>query len=296
MKIVVIGGGGRIGRKLVFNLRQDDYRVLEASPSFGVDAISGFGLDEALDGADVMVDVSNSPTLDGDSALRFFETTGLRLAAAARTAGVRHHVALSIVGTDRLQASAYFRAKKRQEDLIKASGLPFSILRSTQFFEFIAGVVQDGARGEVAISRACVQPISSLDVANALAGLATGEPLNDTVEIAGPERFRLSDLAIEVLTAYEDSRRVVPDPAATYFGATLEETSLLPGRNARIAALRFDDWLRSSLQPIPTTYETRMPRSCNRDPSPRAIRSIEPDTNPREGRAADRRSRRGRIR
>lgn len=255
MKIVVIGGGGRIGRKLVFNLRQDDYRVLEASPSFGVDAISGFGLDEALDGADVMVDVSNSPTLDGDAALRFFETAGLRLAAAARAAGVRHHVALSIVGTDRLQASGYFRAKKRQEDLIKASGLPFTILRSTQFFEFIAGVVQDGARAEVTISPACVQPISGLDVANALAGLATGEPLNDTVEVAGPERFRLSDLAIEVLTAYEDSRRVVSDPAATYFGATLEEMSLLPGRNARIAALRFDDWLRSSLQPIPTALQ-----------------------------------------
>ncbi|TAJ72427.1 MAG: SDR family oxidoreductase [Phenylobacterium sp.] len=249
MKIVVIGGSGRIGRKLVFNLRQDDYRVLEASPSFGVDAISGFGLDEALDGAEVMVDVSNSPTLEGDAALRFFETSGLRLTAAARAAGVRHHVGLSIVGTDRLQTSGYFRAKKRQEDLIKASGLPFSILRSTQFFEFIAGVVQDGARAEVAISPACVQPISALDVADALADLATGAPLNDTVEVAGPERFRLTDLAAEVLTAYEDVRRVVPDPGASYFGAIIEEASLLPGRNARIAPLRFDDWLRSSLQP-----------------------------------------------
>ncbi|MBU1376194.1 MAG: SDR family oxidoreductase [Alphaproteobacteria bacterium] len=255
MKIVIIGGSGRIGRKLVFDLRQNDYRVLEASPSFGVDAISGFGLDEALEGAEVMVDVSNSPTLDGETALRFFDTAGLRLAAAARAAGIRHHVALSIVGTDRLQASGYFRAKKRQEDLIKASGLPFTILRSTQFFEFIAGVVQDGARAEVRISPACVQPISGLDVAEALADLATGAPLNDTIEVAGPERFRLSDLAVEVLTAYEDSRRVAPDPAATYFGATLEETSLLPGRNARIAALGFDDWLRSSLQPTPVATE-----------------------------------------
>lgn len=249
MKIVVIGGSGRIGRKLVSNLRQDDYRVLEASPSFGVDAVSGFGLDEALEGAEVMVDVSNSPTVDGDTALRFFETSGRRLSAAARAAGVRHHIGLSIVGTDRLQASGYFRAKKRQEDLIKASGLPFSILRSTQFFEFIAGVVQDGSADEVVISPACVQPIAGMDVAEVLADLATAEPINGVIEVAGPERFRLSDLAAEVLTAYEDGRRVVPDPSAPYFGATLDDGALLPGRAAHIAALRFEDWLRDSLQP-----------------------------------------------
>jgi uncharacterized protein YbjT (DUF2867 family) len=249
MKIVVIGGSGRIGEKLVFNLRQDDFRVLEASPTFGVDTISGFGLDQALEGAQVVVDVSNSPSLDGAAALRFFEASGRRLLAAARAAGVRHHVALSIVGTDRLQGSAYFRAKKLQEDLVKASGLPFSILRSTQFFEFIAGVVQDGPAEHVAISPARVQPISGLDVAEALADLATGDPLNGTVEVAGPECFWLPGLAAEVLTAYEDGRQVVADPLAPYFGAILEDGSLLPGPGARIAALRFEDWLRASLQP-----------------------------------------------
>jgi uncharacterized protein YbjT (DUF2867 family) len=156
---------------------------------------------------------------------------------------------LSIVGTDRLQASPYFRAKKLQEDLVKASGLSFSILRSTQFFEFIAGVVQDGSAGDVAISPAQVQPISGADVAEALADLATGAALNRTVETAGPERFRLPDLAAEVLTAYEDPRRVIADPRAPYFGAQLEDDSLLPGDAARIAGLRFDDWLRASLQP-----------------------------------------------
>jgi uncharacterized protein YbjT (DUF2867 family) len=249
MKIVVIGGSGRTGEKLVYNLRQDDCQVLAASPSCGVDAVTGRGLDAALDGADVVVDCSNSPELTGDAPLRFFEAAGLRLMAAGRAAGVRHHIALSIVGTDGLQASGYFRGKKLQEDLIKASGLPYSILRSTQFFEFIAGVVQDGSRSDVVISPAQVQPISRLDAAQALADLATGDPLNTTVEVAGPERFRLPDVALDILTAYEDGRRVIADPRAPYFGAELGDTSLLPGPDARIAALRFEDWLRESLQP-----------------------------------------------
>lgn len=249
MKIVVIGGSGRIGEKLVYNLRQDDYRVLEASPTYGVDAVTGYGLDQALDGADVVVDCSNAPSLDGEAALRFFEASGRNLVQAARTAGVGHHIVLSIVGTDRLQASGYFRAKKLQEDLIKDSGVAYSILRSTQFFEFIAGVVQEDRAGEVVIAPAQVQPISGLDVAETLADLATGEPLNRTVEVAGPSRYRLPDLAAEVLTAYEDRRRIVADPWATYFGARLDEASLLPGPDARIATLRFEDWLRDSLQP-----------------------------------------------
>lgn len=253
MKIVVIGGSGRIGEKLVYNLRQDDYVVLEASRSSGVDTVTGEGLDRALEGAKVLVDVSNSPLLEGDAALRFFERSGCRLLAAGRAAGVRHHIALSIVGTDGLQASGYFRAKKLQEDLIKASGTPYSILRSTQFFEFITGVVQDGGQDEVVISPAMVQPISGLDVAEALADLATGEPINGTLEVAGPEHFRLPDLAIEVLTAYEDRRRVVADPHALYFGAELTDRALLPGDEARIAALRFEDWLRQSLQPRTVT-------------------------------------------
>jgi uncharacterized protein YbjT (DUF2867 family) len=249
MKIVVVGGSGRIGEKLVRNLRQDDFTVLAASPTLGVDAVTGAGLERALEGAQVVVDVSNSPSLDGPAALRFFETAGRRLLAAGEAAGVQHHIALSIVGTDGLQASGYFRAKKMQEELIKASGLPYSILRSTQFFEFIAGVVQDGAQGDVVIASALAQPVSAIDVAQALADLATGEPLNQTAEVAGPERFRLSDLAAEVLTAYEDPRRIIADPHALYFGAELNDQSLVPGRDARVAVLRFEDWLRQSLQP-----------------------------------------------
>jgi uncharacterized protein YbjT (DUF2867 family) len=252
MKIVVVGGSGRIGAKLVFMLRQQDFRVLAASPSQGVNTITGEGLKPALEGADVVVDVSNSPSLDGADALRFFEASGRRLLAAGKAAGVRHHLALSIVGTDRLQAIGYFRAKQLQENLIKASGVPFSILRSTQFFEFIAGVVQDGAKDRVAISPALAQPVAGIEVAEALAELATGEPLNRTVEVAGPERFRLSDLAAEVLTAYEDPRSIVADPHALYFGAELTDRSLLPGREARVAALHFEDWLRESLQPNAT--------------------------------------------
>jgi uncharacterized protein YbjT (DUF2867 family) len=232
--------------------------VLEASPTYGVDTVTGEGLDQALDGAQVVVDVSNSPSLEGDAALKFFEASGRRLTAAGRAAGVQHHIALSIVGTDRLHAIGYFQAKELQEDLIKASGIPYSILRSTQFFEFIAGVVQDGAQYDVAISPALAQPISGIDVAEALSDLATGEPLNRTVEAAGPERLRLSDVAAAVLTAYEDPRRVIADPHALYFGAELNDQSLLPGRRARIGALRFEDWLRQTLQPHAPSHLQRI--------------------------------------
>lgn len=251
MTIVVIGATGRIGEKLVRKLRQEGRPVVEASPTRGVDAVTGEGLEQALAGAEVVVDVSNAPVLEGDAPLRFFETAGRRLMAAERAAGVRRHVALSIVGTDALQAGDYFRGKKLQEDLIKASGLPYSLLRSTQFFEFIAGVVQDGAADEVVISPAMAQPVAAIDVAAALAELATGEPLNRTVEVAGPERLRLSDVATAVATAYEDPRRIVADPHARYFGAELTDESLLPGPEARICAMRFEDWLRRSLQSRP---------------------------------------------
>jgi uncharacterized protein YbjT (DUF2867 family) len=249
MKIVVIGGSGRIGKKLVDTLRRDDIPVLAASPSSGVNTITGEGLDQALHGATVVVDVSNSHSLEGADALRFFEASGRNLLAAGKAAGVQRHIALSIVGTDGLQAIGYFRAKKMQEDLIKDSAIPYSILRSTQFFEFIAGVVQDGKEDDVVISSALAQPVSGIDVAQALADLATGAPLNRTVEVAGPERFRLSDLATEIATAYEDPRRIIADRRALYFGAELTDQSLLPGREARIGALRFEDWLRQSLQP-----------------------------------------------
>jgi uncharacterized protein YbjT (DUF2867 family) len=257
MKIVVVGGSGRIGEKLVYNLRQDDYRVLEASPTFGVNTITGVGLEAALEGAAVVVDVTQSPALDGPAALAFFETSGRNLLAASRAAGVRHNIALSIVGTDRLQASGYFQAKKIQEDQLKDSGQPYSILRSTQFFEFISGVVQDGSAREVVISPARVQPIAAEDVAEALADLAVGAPLNGTLEVAGPERFRLDELATEVLTAFEDPRRVMADRAAPYFGARLDDESLLPGEAPRIAKTRFHDWLSASLQAPPVDHHRR---------------------------------------
>ncbi|RYE51888.1 MAG: NmrA family transcriptional regulator [Hyphomicrobiales bacterium] len=260
MKIVVIGGSGRIGEKLVYNLRQDDFRVLEASPSFGVNTVTGEGLEAALTGANVVADVSNSPSLEGDAPLRFFETSGRNLLAAGRAAGVGHHIALSVVGTDRLTASSYFRAKKIQEDLIKASTLPYTILRSTPFFEVISAVAQEGTSSDVVISPAWVRPIAAEDLAQALADTATGDALNRTIEVAGPERFRFDYLATEVLTAYEDPRRIISDPHALYFGAELDDQSLEPGPAALIATLRFEDWLRDTLQPEAVAPRARKQR------------------------------------
>jgi uncharacterized protein YbjT (DUF2867 family) len=250
MKVVVIGGSGRIGEKLVRNLRQEDLRVFEASPTFGVDTVTGIGLAQALEGAEIVVDVSNAPSLEGAVALRFFETSGRNLLAAGRAAGVRHHVALSIVGVDGLAAGGdYFRAKKIQEDLVKASGIPFTILRSTQFFEFISDVVQEGTDRDIPISPALVQPIAGEDVADTLADAVFSDPFDATFEVAGPERFRMDEVAAEIATAHEDGRRIVADIHARYFGAELDERSLLPGPDARIATRRFDDWLRDSLRP-----------------------------------------------
>jgi uncharacterized protein YbjT (DUF2867 family) len=248
MKVVVIGASGRIGEKLVYNLRQEGCKVIEASPSFGVDTITAFGLAKALRGAEIVIDVSDSPSPEGEAALSFFEMSGLNLLAAGRAAGVSHHIALSIVGLDRLLNGEYFRAKKIQEDLIKASALPYTLLRSTQFFELIADVAQRGSGSDVAIPPVLVQPISSDDLADALTDIALGRPLNRTLEVAGPEKFRLDDLATEVLTAYEDPRRVVSDIHARYFGVELDERSLLPDESAGIASLRFEDWLRQTLQ------------------------------------------------
>jgi uncharacterized protein YbjT (DUF2867 family) len=253
MKIVVIGGSGRIGKKLVEKLRQAGCEVIAASPTHGVDAVTGVGLTSALIGADIVIDVSNAPSIEGAAALRFFETAGRNLVAAGRSAGVRHHIVLSIVGVERLlasQSSDYFRAKTVQEDLVRGSGLPFTIVRSTQFFEFISGVVQEGSAGEIAISPALVQPIAGDDVAAMLADTGRSEALGDVIEIAGPEQFRLDEVATEIATAYEDGRHIVADPHARYFGVELEEDSLLPGPKARIASLRFDDWLRDWLRII----------------------------------------------
>jgi uncharacterized protein YbjT (DUF2867 family) len=249
MKIVVIGSSGRIGRRLVRALRQEDCRVFEASPTHGVDAFTGAGLAQAMDGAEIVVDVSNSPSLEGAAALRFFDTASRNLLSAGRAAGVRHHIVLSIVGVDGLISNDYFRAKKMQEDLVKASGIPFAILRSTQFFEFISDVVQEGTARDIAISTALAQPVAAEDVATMLTDMVLGIPSNTTLEIAGSEQFRLDEVATEIATAHEDDRRIVADPHARYFGAELEERSLLPGPDARIAPLRFDDWLRESLSP-----------------------------------------------
>lgn len=249
MKVVVIGSRGRIGERLVRNLRQEDLRVVEASRSTGVDSFTGVGLDAALDGAKVVIDVTNVSPDDGDAAMRFFETSSRNLLEAGRRAGVRHHVVLSIVGTDGLLASGYFRGKKLQEEMAAGSGIPFTILRSTQFFEFISGVVQAGTQRDIRIAPALVQPIAGEDLADMLADAVFSDPFNGMLEVAGPERLRLDEVAVEIATAQEDPRRIVADAAAPYFGAELGEHSLLPGAGARIATLTFDDWLRDSLQP-----------------------------------------------
>jgi uncharacterized protein YbjT (DUF2867 family) len=215
-------------------------------------------LHAALSDADVVVDVSNSPTLEGDAPLDFFETSGRNLTAAGKAAGVRHHVVLSVVGVDCLLDAPYFRAKKIQEDLIKESGLAYTIVRSTPFFEVISAVAQEGDGGDVFVPTALMQPIAAADLARRLADTATSEPLNRTVEVAGPEQIRFDYLATEVLTAYEDSRRIVADPHARYFGAQLQERSLLPGRGALFSQTRFEDWLRDTLQPEPLRTATSL--------------------------------------
>jgi uncharacterized protein YbjT (DUF2867 family) len=247
MKIVVIGGSGLIGSKLVSRLREKGHEVVAASPNSGVNTITGEGLAEALAGAAVVVDVANSPSFDDKAALEFFETSGRNLLAAGRAAGVTHHLALSVVGTERLLESGYFRAKMAQEKLIEASGIPYTILHSTQFFEFANAIVKSATDGEaVRLSPALVQPISSDDVAAALADLTLGPPVNGIVEVAGPERFPLDHLARLAMAASGDKRQVIADPGARYYGALLGERTLTPGDNPRLGAARFADWLANS--------------------------------------------------
>ena len=248
MKIVVIGGSGLIGSKLVNRLRQTGHEVVAASPNTGVNTITGEGLAEALQGAQVVVDVANSPSFDAKPALEFFETSGRNLLAAEAKAGVRHHLALSVVGTERLLESGYFRAKMAQENLIKASGIPYTILHSTQFFEFIEAIIKSGVDGDVIrLSPALIQPIASDDVVAALADLAVGAPVNGTVEVAGPEQYALDTLARTVLTSKDDGRQVIADVHARYYGAELRERTLTPGEHPRFAPTRFEDWFTQSL-------------------------------------------------
>lgn len=244
MRIVVIGGSGRVGAKLVQTLRHRRHDVLAASPGSGVDTITGEGVAEALAGAQVVVDVTNSRSLDDDAALQFFATSSRNLLAAEQAAHVKHHVVLSIVGTDRLLESGYFRAKMLQEELVTTSPIPHTILRSTQFYEFMPLIPQADPDGRtVRASPAFVQPLSSSEVAAALADLATAAPRNRMIEFAGPEQFRLDEIVERVMKATDDSRAVVTDPLAPYFGARLSEDALIPDEGAIVGVGRFDDWL-----------------------------------------------------
>lgn len=243
MKIVVIGGSGLIGSKLVTRLRTSGHEVIAASPASGVNTITGEGLAEVLQGAQVVVDVANSPSFEDKAVLEFFETAGRNLLAAEAVAGVAHHVALSVVGTDRLAESGYFRGKIAQEKIIREGRIPYTIVHSTQFFEFLGGIVQSGFDGKtVHLSPAFVQPIASDDVADAMADYTLAAARNGVVEIAGPQKFKLSELVQQYLVASHDERQVTADPQARYFGALLQDETLTPGAGARLGKVSFETW------------------------------------------------------
>ena len=247
MKIVVIGGSGLIGAKLVKRLSREGHEVRPASLNSGVNIVTGEGLGPALAGAEVVVDVANSPSFEPKAVLEFFEAAGRNIAAAEKTAGVRHHLALSVIGLERLPDNGYFSAKTAQERLIKAAGIPYTILRSAQFFEFVGSIVESGVDGDVIrLSPALFQPVASDDVVAALAELAVGPPLDDTVEVAGPEKVPLDKIGREFLAAHNDKRRVIADIHAGYYGSALDDRSLTPAGKARLGAIRFSEWLRRS--------------------------------------------------
>jgi uncharacterized protein YbjT (DUF2867 family) len=244
MKIVVIGGSGLIGSKLVNILREQGHETIAASPKSGVNTVTGEGLAEALKGASAVVDVSNAPSWEDAAVMNFFEKSTRNLLAAEAKASVGHHVALSVVGTERLLDSGYFRAKIAQENLIKASSIPYSIVRATQFYEFVKGISDFSTQGnEVHLPTALIQPMAADDVASEVGRIATGSPVNGTVEIGGPEQFRLDELIRRGLTALKDPRKVVADPQATYYGIKVTERALVPEKNARLGKTRFDQWL-----------------------------------------------------
>ena len=244
MKVVVIGGSGLIGSKLVAKLVEHGHEAVSASPSTGVNTLTGEGLAEAFQGSSVVVDVSNSPSFDDAAALKFFETSTRNLLAAEAKAGVRHHVALSVVGAERMQESGYQRAKLAQERMIKGSTIPFTIVHATQFFEFIKAIGDAATEGgTVRLAPALIQPIAADDVASALGQIATGSPLNGMVEVAGPEQYRLDELVRRALAVRKDPREVIADSRARYFGAMLEERTLLPGNGVRIGATALQEWL-----------------------------------------------------
>ena len=255
MKIVVIGGTGLIGSKVVNILRQRGHEVVAASPSSGVNTLTGEGLAEALKGAQVVVDVANSPSFEDKPALDFFETSGRNLLAGEAAAGVKHHVALSVVGTDRLlgsgpgSLSGYFRAKMAQENLIKASGIPFTIVHATQFFEFVKSIAQSSTDGStLRLSSVLMQPMVSDDVAAAVTDVALGQPVNGMIEVAGPDQFRQDDLVRQYLSATGDPREVITDDTSGYFGIKVNDHSLVPGDNPRLYSTHYGDWLKRSTE------------------------------------------------
>jgi uncharacterized protein YbjT (DUF2867 family) len=244
MRIVIIGGSGLIGSKVVSKLNVQGNEAVPASPNTGVNTLTGEGLAEVLKGAAVVVDVSNSPSFEDAAVLNFFRTSTTNLLQAEAAAGVRHHVALSVVGTDRLSESGYMRAKIAQEELIEQSSIPYSIVHATQFFEFLKGIADGATIGDtVRLAPVLIQPMAAEDVATAVTRVAVGAPLNGTVEIAGPDQFRLDELVRRYLAAREDPRSVIADPNARYYGAELGERTLVPDDNATIGETRFEDWL-----------------------------------------------------
>jgi uncharacterized protein YbjT (DUF2867 family) len=249
-KIVVIGGTGLIGSKVVTDLNEKGFDAVAAAPNTGVNTLTGEGLADVLEGASVVVDVSNSPSFEEKAVMDFFTKSTGNLLKYEQEAGVKHHVALSVVGTERLTDSAYMRAKIAQEKLIKESAIPYTIIHATQFFEFIKGIADAATEGETArISSASIQPMAADDVASQVAAIAAGDPQNGTIEIAGPDVFSMDDLVRKRLKAQDDPRTVVSDPNATYFGALLSDAELLPGPDARLSTTRFDDWLRTTTFP-----------------------------------------------
>jgi uncharacterized protein YbjT (DUF2867 family) len=253
MKIVIIGGTGLIGSKLVTRLRGQGHQAVPASPDTGVNTLTGEGLAPVLTGAAVVIDVSNSPSFDDAAVLKFFETSTRNLLEAEGVAGVAHHIALSVVGCDRVPESGYLRAKVAQEKLIKNSSIPYSIVRATQFFEFVKRIADEATEGStVHIAPVLFQPMAAQDVADAVGRVAQGAPLNGVVEVAGPQQFRFDEFMRLGLNARQDSREVVTDPHARYFGAELGERMLVPGADARLGEIRFEDWLsRSTAPPVP---------------------------------------------
>ena len=250
MKIVIIGGTGLIGSRLVKKLGDEGHQAVPAAPSTGINSITGEGLADALKQASAVVDVTNSPSWEDAAVLQFFETSTRNLLAAEAAAGVGHHVALSVVGTDRLQESGFFRAKLAQEKLIQTSKMAYSLVRATQFFEFVKPIADFSTEGnQVRLPSALIQPMAADDVASALAGIATSPPVNRTIEIGGPEPFRLDELARRCLAAFHDPREVITDAHARYYGIPISERTLLPGETAQLGATRFDDWLTQAAKP-----------------------------------------------